>query len=1252
MSRYPGTQFKVYDKSQVAAIVPVSTANGADAVQYLNAFASVKGPEGITFCYGDSFYEKYGTQNYIDFKKYGQPLFQTSMNINNGAAILAKRAVLDDATLGNATLSVVLTKYKEANLTTDVNMPDADAMPGVAADERRPDLIGKITFSDSDAPIKYSLAPMVFSVNNYKNGEFATKRLDEHKERYDLYKNYITSVVANEDTPDNRFLSRMLYDNAKATDEWANVLSGFSQSLYYDKDDNVVNVVEEGRSEVRKVTSITTGKLNGQMQTYSSIFDTTDITEDYDRTKIKDIDYNVDFYDGEVGGYTMMKFVVEQHNAGTEADPDYYYTGAWQPVASDEYDSTNPAVVETHPGVTIKHVAYRIASVGAIVNTFEELNDLQDETWISEEAYESQKSGHFQYALISQIGDKTGKSMDPTDSGTPANYVLIASVKPEQQIKLIENDGTNDADLYWTNRVTNDDGKGQTVNVYVKPSDGSTIVTYKDGTAVDFSKAPNVGKDIVADTGFTIKGAWVAVPDKDRVKTKGYTDIIRLCNDLLTSRSGYIISEWIFPMFTIFDNGRGQSTKSISIEYDKNTSTTMKKAVYRLTVYNYDTSSKLESFYFSLNPYSTNDNTGYAFDIESAVNYNSNQINAVSYYESFDALLKTLQEITGSYEDLIGTYDILFGHNLAGKYSAYSSYSTSNLLKRVAYVYDYAHLDVFDNDIITVNAYCDSDNMLDTTDEDNFVKYYYYNWIRTNKGLLERLEYGSDGYVLARDPEEWTGNINKSTGTFTKCIVPFFAVDTSNTEIYEMPDAGRRHGDTIIDIMEATGFANGSIISSDTFNLCNKPYIEDNFVTVKLACVQADMYKMIDGEPKLVPGSKTYIVPNDKARKMKNVFFADETPLRTIAAAQEAAKEYVANHPDEYAVAYDNTVQNPVVSIIDVTLPLTPQKLYQKHYYRFYSGEFDRDIFNLDIYFPNAIFDCNYDNNVKLAIQRLVAYRGDLMAYMDMGIDKVRSYQDCTYVIPATDGGLDLTSETSEYSYIRDMHVAVCCLFYKIRNPYDNRVITVTGTYGLSNLYIGHFRNDIGKVFAGISNGIAISNIIYGTVNYIPKIYPTSEMTSLNNIGGVYPSDDATITNEKQLMCDLRVNYGCYYDDRFSIETEYTMNAVESEFSYWNNVALVCMMMQSIRKACPSARYQFITANDLSVYQQAVETAMKPWRNKFAFLEFSYVQDDNALANKIFYAAIKVAFKPFAQAEIFELTALNYSTLSSEVTSV
>ena len=134
-------------------------------------------------------------------------------------------------------------------------------------------------------------------------------------------------------------------------------------------------------------------------------------------------------------------------------------------------------------------------------------------------------------------------------------------------------------------------------------------------------------------------------------------------------------------------------------------------------------------------------------------------------------------------------------------------------------------------------------------------------------------------------------------------------------------------------------------------------------------------------------------------------------------------------------------------------------------------------------------------------------------------------------------------------------------------------------------------------------------------------------------------------------MCDLKVNYGCYYGDKFSIETEYTLNDTESEFSYWNNVALVCLMMQDIRKACPAARYQFVTSSDLQVYETAINTAMNPWRSKFASLKFRYVQDDTAIQNKIFYAAIEVSFKPFAQAEIFTLTALNYSTLNANITS-
>lgn len=1070
MSRYPGTQFKVYDNSQATAIVPVSNVNINDTVQYLTAFASVKGPEGITLTAGEDFYTRYGTQDNIDFKKYGQPLFQASMNINNGAALLAKRVVLDDATLGNATLAVVLTKYKDAKIEVDEDFSS---------------LIKSITFAaDPDAVVsKYSIAPMVFSIENSNNNAFASQALNEYKERYGLYKNYIREVVANTDTPSNVFLNKLVEEGE------SKVLSGFTQSVYYDGDGNVIDFSTKSKSDVRKISSVTTGIYSSKQKTYSSNFTVDDIIHNIEKTtkSVKNTDVIADA--------VIYKFTATEGKDGN-------YT------VDKEIDTAKGAV-------TYKMIAEKIKSITRICTT-------------------------------------------------EADLTSIINNNPEWKSKDYDN------------------------------------------------KNPEYA---------------VVIPT---AKTAGYPNVTRLLNDMMVEESGYISCEYVFPMFTIFDNGRGESIKSIGIEYDSASSVTLKKAVYSLSIYNYKTAKRLEKFAFSLNPYTRNNNTGYSFDIESAVNHVSKQISVETYYDVYDALLETLQSILDTVDnDVITNNDILFGHTLNGKYPAYSSYTVSSYLNRNAYVYDYAHLDIFDNDIITVNAVCDSDNM--TMLEKDKVKYYYYNYTRQQQRLVERLENGTDGYCLNRTYDS----------TNQKARVPFIVIDESD-----------KVSDTSFALIcDITGQPDGAVISADPSpdgtdtDICAGPVLEQNFYPVKLKLCTIKHYTLnADGKEYTEDSAKTYCTTyNTKTLAINNVFDIsdDLAEIKKI-----GLKEF-----------WQFTEKTPVADMakngVTVYIPRTTKALYQEHYKRFFSGEYDKDIFNLDIYFPNAIFDANYSNSTKLAIQRLAAYRGDLMCYMDMGVGQIHSYSECLNMVPSTLGGLELTeSDTNDYHYVRDMHIAITCLSYKIRNPYDNKIIEVSATYGLSNLYIAHFRNDISKVFAGISNGVTIDNIIEGSVSYIPKIYPTSEMTSLNNIGGVYPSDDETIINEKQLMCDLRVNYGCYYDDRFSIETEYTMNATESEFSYWNNVALVCLMMQSLRKACPTARYQFITSEDLTVYQEAIETAMKPWRNKFASIKFKYVNDDAAIENKIFYAAIEVVFKPFAQAEIFELTALNYSTLSSNVTNI
>lgn len=1110
MSRYPGTQFRVFDNSQATAIVPINNSqNIDDAVKYLATFSSVKGPEGITLSYGQDFYDRYGTQDNVKFNKYGQPLFQASMNINNGAALYAKRAVLDDATLGNATLAVVLTKYK-----------DADVTP-YAPDGTPTNLIGSISFANrADKEPKYSLSTMIFGMDNQKDFQLANAPVNEYKERYGMYKKFIEDCVSNENNTNPDFLNKAGL-NTK-------ILSGFTQSIYYGRDDQLIPDPEQHKSDVSKIRSITSGLFEGGQRTISSSFDAqTDIIDYVNDSGYHDVSSDEQYYevagrpsgasaDETYAAYTVVKFVPEHE--GTAAH--------WEVVRDDG----------ARKGATYEDIAF--IPFNRYVTTLDELNGLIGPDWTEENITANNPI----YALVMGIA----KATSAQDATVAAVYTYLVDDITGTEIR---------------------DAAGNRVNI--KP-----------------------------------------------LNTTNYSDPIRLMNDAMVSKSGYVICEWVFPMFTVFDNGRGESIKSILVDFDVNTSMTTKKAIYTLSVFNYETSKRLEKFQFSLNPYSRNNNTGYTFDIESAINYKSKQISVKTYYEAYDALLETLQLALETNDDaLIENNDVLFGHLLNGNYPTYNQYLASAVLRKYTTVVDYAHLDIFSNDVVTVNNYCDRDNVNSLDNPD--IEYYYCNYSRLKQHLIQRLAKGGDGYCLDRVlPTAERGS--------SATVVPFFVIDLNDTS-----------GRVNLEDLELSGLAQGYVVTGEPdaqgiANVMDAPRVTGNFIETRVSVFPVK--KFIDGVEQ-TEGPAYYLADNEPTTSRKDVFRSTETPSNIGVVYQFKA--------------------NGTPTTCAIFIPYNKQSLYQEHYARFFNGDFDKDIFNLDIYFPNAVFDANYHNNVKLAIQRLAAYRGDFMCYMDMGINKVNSYEDCEAIIPNTLAGQNLTPETSGgYSYIRDMHVAVTCISYKIRNPYDNRVVSVTGTYGLSNRYIGIFRSSVNTVFAGISNGVTIDNIIEGSVSYIPKIYPTSEMTSLVNIGDVYPSEDETIINEKQKMCDLRVNYGCYYDDRFSIETEYTLHDSESEFSYWNNVALVCVMMQAIRKACPSARYKFITEDDLSVYQEAVEAAMKPWKNKFAMLKFKYVKDDTMVENKIYYAAIEVAFLQFAQAEIFTLTALNYSTLASGVTSV
>jgi hypothetical protein len=646
--------------------------------------------------------------------------------------------------------------------------------------------------------------------------------------------------------------------------------------------------------------------------------------------------------------------------------------------------------------------------------------------------------------------------------------------------------------------------------------------------------------------------------------------------------------EYFFPLFSIFDNGRGASLKNYAIVFDINTSKSIGKAVYTLKVADSVTGRTLETYAFTVNPYSRNTNTGYTFDIESAVNLKSDQIKVKYYYDAYDKLMQIINdELSITNEYLFDDADCLFDHDLSG------NTLVDNRIARGA----------------TADLYSLANSSANNLDSgDNNITYYYYNYkTRSKQNIFENLRYGSDG-VIDNNVYTTTVTVKANVGD----VPPVYDTATS-------PQA--------ITTLAAGTTANvGFMVAGETAETHTKCTAAINLL-------------------KLIPELGINFSGADFET-------GDDHSSATKLKVATTGGGYI------YVSAVVTKVQNGVETgtyKYDVTVTVQEYSWdlsYQNQYRKFFDGQFDRDIFNLDVWFPNCVFDANYDKKVKLAIQKLAAYRGDFFVYLDLNTD-VKAYEDVERLINVVDDDNEFPpDEEATNFYIHDRNCAVTSIYGDIRDPYSNKQITVTATYALSRLMVKHFINGVGRPFAGQGYGIIFTDFIEGTVNYIPKIYPSSAMTSRSYIGDTYPSDDETIVNEKQQMTDLKVNYGSYYNGIFTMDTEFTLNPKDSDFSYINNIMLVHQVMQAIRKACPASRYKFIDNNDLSTYQRSVEEVLKVFRSKFAALRFKYVQDENSVANKIYYAAIEVVFRPFAQAEIFTITALNYSTLSSDVTTV
>ena len=287
---------------------------------------------------------------------------------------------------------------------------------------------------------------------------------------------------------------------------------------------------------------------------------------------------------------------------------------------------------------------------------------------------------------------------------------------------------------------------------------------------------------------------------------------------------------------------------------------------------------------------------------------------------------------------------------------------------------------------------------------------------------------------------------------------------------------------------------------------------------------------------------------------------------------------------------------------------------------KFYHGEIDDLIYDVDAYRLFGVADANLPVRVKQAITEYVVFRNDCFFFRDLMIVEDDSYYNIIY----RDGLLkdeDTTVSGNPLPFYQTFMYADYCTTYEIIDPETRIRERVTMMYDLVSCLTRAYINAPFNPNAGTYNGYILESALPGSLNFIPLKTPR--------------------VNYKQSMEDAKINYATYEDsNNLVVQSLYTKNKIYSQLSYINNVLSMQEIGRRIAMACPSVRYSLqLNGDDVTEYAKIISGVLENYIGSFDTLEFVYTGDTIHVQQKIFYGTIQFSFANWYQTEIFDLIA-------------
>ena len=212
-----------------------------------------------------------------------------------------------------------------------------------------------------------------------------------------------------------------------------------------------------------------------------------------------------------------------------------------------------------------------------------------------------------------------------------------------------------------------------------------------------------------------------------------------------------------------------------------------------------------------------------------------------------------------------------------------------------------------------------------------------------------------------------------------------------------------------------------------------------------------------------------------------------------------------------------------------------------KAYIKAYDGTYDSRILSANRTRCHAIFDANYDFEVKQTIVNLADIRQDCRVYLDTNI--VDSINIAT-----------VNELIKKYRVIDNHLVSIDIHNYDIKDPTTGKKIPVTITYFLSQLFNNHF-NYVGY--------------------HIPMVYDRCQLTG-HVRDSIRPHIEEYHTDVKELLYKNRFNYfECVNENIFQRATQNTAQRTDTDLLEENNSNIYFIIKRRLEAAARSQIYNW-----------------------------------------------------------------------------